>query len=103
MPFENCQYVKVRQRVKSLTDREGVLLHELNRALTNLNAVLEKYPNYSLALVERGKVYIQQKKLDLALGDLNRTLNHSPGNVQILSRMGMFITCKINPNWPGLI
>lgn len=74
-PFLENGFLNIIQSYKALGQTE--------RALTMLNDLLEVYPNYAMALVERATILSQNAKDDEAKVDINKALKLMPNHPMI--------------------
>ena len=60
-----------------------------DEAVTNLSKSIELHPDNPQAKLARGKIYVQQKKYDLAVGDLTAAANAMPQSEEAQNELAM--------------
>jgi len=67
---------------------EYFLMNAYDLAITNYNQVLEKIPNFIMALINRGNAYAMKRDFDSAIKDYNLVLKISSKNADALIHRG---------------
>lgn len=65
---------------------------DIQEAIQSYTQALKHFPNYVLALEERGMIFYMIKKLEPALADFNAVLKLTPSNAKSLNYRGLTLT-----------